>query len=272
MTVGSKLNDLDAKEWVKSTKSWFIVNPRSRKKSQLTHPAKFPEELVHRFVSYFTKSNAWILDPFAGVASTMIACKNLNRNSVGIELNPKFAKIGRDVLNKTPGGGEHHVIVGDSSKIDDALENHFDHVPLFDFMITSPPYWNMLRKSRGYNDTVHKERAESGLPQYYSDSESDIGNIESYTEYIERVGSVIDSAFDYFRNDAYLTIIAQNMRDVNGELRPIAWDIANRLSKRYRLRQEQIWCQDNKRLGCWGYPTTYVSNVHHHYCIILQKR
>jgi DNA modification methylase len=271
MTVGSKLNDLGAKEWVKSTKSWFIVNPHSRKKKQLIHPAKFPEELVERFVSYFTISGAWILDPFAGVGSTMIACKNLNRNSVGIELNPSFVNIGREELERTQGDSEHHILVGDSFKISEILEGNFSKPPAFDFLITSPPYWNMLRKSRGYNDTVHKERAESGLPQYYSDFESDIGNIESYTEYIECLGSVIDGAFDYLAKGAYLTIVVQNMRDVNGELRPIAWDIATRLSNKYMLRQEQIWCQDNKRLGCWGYPTTYVSNVHHHYCIILQK-
>lgn len=271
MTAATKLNDLDAKEWVKATKSWFIVNPKSRKKSQLAHPAKFPEELVHRFVAYFTTSDAWILDPFAGVGSTMIACKNLNRNSVGIELNPDFVKVGRDELERTLGDGEHYILEGDSLSIDEILQHHFEEIPIFDFMITSPPYWNMLRKSRGFNDTVHKERAESGLPQYYSESESDIGNIESYEEYIESVGLVIDRAFDFLSSGAYLTVIVQNMRDVNGELRPIAWDVASRLSERFTLRQEQIWCQDNKRLGCWGYPTTYVSNVHHHYCIILQK-
>ncbi|MFW9807137.1 MAG: site-specific DNA-methyltransferase, partial [Candidatus Thorarchaeota archaeon] len=72
--------------------------------------------------------------------------------------------------------------------------------------------------------------------------------------------------------NAYLTIVVQNMRDIDGRLRPIAWDLALELSKVYDLRQEMIWCQDNKKLGCWGYPTTYVSNVHHHYCIILQKK
>ncbi|MHA2041600.1 MAG: DNA methyltransferase, partial [Candidatus Thorarchaeota archaeon] len=88
--AGKKLNDLDGKEWVKSTKSWFVVNPRSRSKNQMTHPAKFPEELVSRFVEYFTRIGGWVIDPFAGVASTMVACKTLDRSSVGVELNPEF--------------------------------------------------------------------------------------------------------------------------------------------------------------------------------------
>ncbi|OLS20449.1 MAG: hypothetical protein ThorAB25_28220, partial [Candidatus Thorarchaeota archaeon AB_25] len=66
------LNDLDAKSWVKSTKSWFVINPRSRSREQLSHPAKYPEELVQRFVTYFTKQDGWVLDPFAGVGSTLV--------------------------------------------------------------------------------------------------------------------------------------------------------------------------------------------------------
>ena len=81
----------------------------------------------------------------------------------------------------------------------------------------------------------------------------------------------MDGVQPFLSDGAYLAIVAQNMRDVDGIMRPIAWDLARRLSNTYELKQEQIWCQDNKRLGCWGFPTTYVSNVHHHYCLVLQK-
>ncbi|MHA2384908.1 MAG: DNA methyltransferase [Candidatus Thorarchaeota archaeon] len=270
--AGRKLNDLDGKEWVKSTKSWFVVNPRSRSKNQMTHPAKFPEELVTRFVEYFTRAGGWVIDPFAGVASTMVACKTLNRSSVGVELNPEFIEIGHQELNDATGSGSHHILTGDSLDIAALLETQFgEDVPEFDYLITSPPYFNMLRKSRGGNETVHKERGEKGFKQYYSRSSSDLGNIESYEEYLECVGEVLDAVFPYMSNGAYLTVVVQNMRDEGNIFRPIAWDLACRFSETYELRQEQVWCQDNKRLGCWGFPSTYVSNVHHHYCLILQK-
>ena len=270
--AGKKLNDLDGKEWVKSTKSWFVLNPRSRSKNQLTHPAKFPEELVVRFVEYFTRAGGWVIDPFAGVASTLVACKTLNRSSVGVELNPEFVQIGQEELKSTSGSGTHCILRGDSMDIAAILETQFgDDVPEFDYLITSPPYYNMLRKSRGGNETVHKERGKKGLKQQYSSSPSDLGNIESYEEYLEDVGLVIDAVYPYLRNGAYLTVVVQNMRDEGNLIRPIAWDLAKRISETYQLRQEQVWCQDNKRLGCWGFPSTYVSNVHHHYCLILQK-
>jgi len=267
-----QLNELNGKEWVKATKSWFVVNPRPRRKAQKNHPAKFPEELVSRFVQFFTQPGAWVIDPFAGVGSTCVACSQLERNSVGIELMSEFVEIGLMTLREVPPDTEHHLIVGDSTKIDSVLAEHFGNdMPMFDFLITSPPYWNMLRKSRGGNETVHKERKANGLKQYYSDSNLDLGNINSYESYIESVGSVLDGVHPFLSDGAYLAVVAQNMRDVDGIMRPIAWDLARRLSSMYELKQEQIWCQDNKRLGCWGFPTTYVSNVHHHYCLVLQK-
>ena len=267
------LNDMDGKEWVKATKSWFVINPRSRTAAQLDHPAKFPEELVKHFVGFFTKRDSWVLDPFVGVGSTLIACKEISRNSVGIELSSEFAQTGIRYLKEIQGHSQHHLIGGDAIDAISLLENHFEGaVPKFDYLITSPPYWDMLRKSRGGSDSVHKEREEKGLKQHYSESHNDLGNVEDYTMYIEKLALILANLKPLLKQDAYLTIIVQNMRDVDGQMKPIAWDLARRLSSVYSLQQEFIWCQDNKKLGIWGYPTTYVSNVHHHYCLIFQNR
>ncbi|TET08630.1 MAG: hypothetical protein E3J86_10385 [Candidatus Thorarchaeota archaeon] len=274
MTSSQKrLNNLDGKAWVKATKSWFVVNPKARTSTQMQHPAKFPEELVKRFVDFFTKEGSWVLDPFAGVGSTVAACKEIGRNSIGIELAREFVEIGSGAINEIEGSGQHHLLQGDSMQVMEIIDKHFNgQAPRFDYVITSPPYWNMLRKSRGGNDSVHKERAKKGLKQHYGDAVEDLGNIENFDEYIDSMGQLLGRLTPLLSDRAYLTIVVQNMRDIDGILRPIAWDLAKRLSEDYDLRQEMIWCQDNKRLGCWGYPSTYVSNVHHHYCLILQNR
>jgi len=267
------LNNLDGKEWIKTTKSWFVINPRSRTITQLEHPAKFPEELVKRLVGFFSKSGAWVLDPFAGVGSTLIACKETSRNAVGIELNPDFAETGLKFLETLEGSSHQYLIVGDAKETLSLVEKQFvGDIPKFDYVITSPPYWDMLRKSRGGSDSVHKERQQKGLKQHYSESTRDLGNITDYDEYIEKLASILGGLKPILKPNSYLTIIVQNMRDVDGRMRPIAWDLARRMSQDYLLQQEFIWCQDNKKLGIWGYPTTYVSNVHHHYCLVFQNR
>ena len=130
------LNDLDGKEWIKATKSWFVINPRSRTSTQIEHPAKFPEELVKRLVGFFSKSGSWILDPFAGVGSTLIACKETSRNAVGIELNSEFAETGSKYLETFESDSQQHLIVGDAKDALSLLEKRFEgDIPKFDVRI-----------------------------------------------------------------------------------------------------------------------------------------
>ncbi len=57
------------------------------------HIAMFPEELPKRLIKMFSFVGDTILDPFLGSGTTSLAAKNLNRNSVGYEINPKFMDI-----------------------------------------------------------------------------------------------------------------------------------------------------------------------------------
>ena len=54
------------------------------------HIAMFPEELPKRLIKMFSFVGDTILDPFLGSGTTSLASRNLNRNSVGYEINPDF--------------------------------------------------------------------------------------------------------------------------------------------------------------------------------------
>ena len=47
--------------------------------------------------------------------------------------------------------------------------------------------------------------------------------------------------------------------------------IVKELENKYHFVGEQLWLQDNKQLGIWGYPSAFVSNIHHHYCLIFYR-
>ena len=57
------------------------------------HCAAYPYELPSRLIKMFSFAEDWILDPFLGSGTTMRAAKDLGRNSIGIELTPKYLKI-----------------------------------------------------------------------------------------------------------------------------------------------------------------------------------
>ncbi len=66
------------------------------KKPTGCHGAVFPVQLAETLISNFSNSNATVLDPFMGVGSTGVACENLNRNFIGIELDDKYFQIAKE--------------------------------------------------------------------------------------------------------------------------------------------------------------------------------
>ena len=121
LSLKNKLNDLTGKEWIKFTKSWFIHRPPRRKDTEILHPAKYPETLVEEFIKFFTKENGWVIDPFLGTGSPLIASGNCNRNGVGIEINNKYLKISKSRIKKEKYKNSLLPILGSSSELKKVL-------------------------------------------------------------------------------------------------------------------------------------------------------
>ena len=265
----NRLNDLSTKEWLKFQKSWFVHNPPPRKKGVLRHPAKFPETLAQEFIEFFTKSGQFVLDPMAGTGSALVAALRAGRHSYGVELNPAYAAIAQQVLyeeRKTLGPAADpliaEVIEGDAADFARLAAAH--DIPPIDYVITSPPYWDMLH-ARGAQ-TQKKRRSDASLDVVYSDDPNDLGNIHDYEAFLERLTAIYAGLQPFLRERAYLTIIVKNVKK-GGKIYPLAWDLARRLGETYTLKDERIWCQDNQRLAPYGMGNAWVSNTFHHYCL-----
>lgn len=265
----NQLNDLDNKTWIKFQKSWFVHNPPPRRKDVLRHPAKFPETLAQEFIEFFTKRGQVVLDPMAGTGSTLVAALRCGRQSYGIELNPHYAEIAREVIREeqaaveTPNGDPGAVMItGNAADI--AHHAHQHGIPPVDYVLTSPPYWDMLH-ARGAM-TQKKRRSSSTLDTVYSDDPNDLGNVRDYDEFVERLACIYENLQSFLRPRAYLTIIVKNVKK-GGKVYPLAWDLGARLGKIYTLKDEKIWCQDDVRLAPYGLGNAWVSNTFHHYCL-----
>ena len=285
------LNDLTGKEWIKFTRTWFVCDsPRYwQNRDTELHPARFPEEMVAEFLGFFTKRGGSVLDSFAGSGATLVACAENGRAGVGVELNAQYARTAaRRVAKASP---TQTVIRGDAREIGraefwrerraalTAAGVEFRRgLPQFDFAITSPPYWQMLRTSRGGVFSKQKQRAAKGLDTVYSRRRNDLGNIADYAEFLRELGRVFRAVRRCVKEGRYLVVVAQNLRAPEGEVKPLAWDLAREITRspgrgaRWRLQGERIWCQNTKQLGIWGYPKVFVPNYHHHYCLIFRKQ
>lgn len=272
---GNKLNDLSAQEWLRFTKTWFIHNPPPRKKNEVLHPAKYPENLIAEFIRFFTKEDAVVFDPFLGTGSTLVACHATKRHGIGIELQKKYADIARqrlDVLESQlkldPEGArlqcKQVVIQGNSVQLDKYWNEY--GLPEIDMVVTSPPYGPMLKKK----GLAAKEREDEGLDTQYSDDAEDLGNAAGYQEFLQRLVDLFVKIKEKVKVGGYLVVILQNYMD-KGNYTMLAWDFAREMAKHFQLRGERIWLQDNKTLFPYGYRYDFVPNVHHHYCLIFKK-
>lgn len=64
------------------------------------HPCQLPPELIERFIRVSSKPGGVILDPFAGTFTTSLAAARHGRNSIGMEVNPKYVQLGRRRLKQ----------------------------------------------------------------------------------------------------------------------------------------------------------------------------
>jgi site-specific DNA-methyltransferase (adenine-specific) len=89
-----KLSVMTTEEW----NEYFSGHWHFSGAKQDQHLAMFPEELPKRLIKMFSFAGETVLDPFLGSGTTALAAKNLNRNSVGYEINPNFIPIIRQKL------------------------------------------------------------------------------------------------------------------------------------------------------------------------------
>jgi site-specific DNA-methyltransferase (adenine-specific) len=90
--VGSE--NVDVIKENKPQSNWFGENKRY-------HPTSKSPKLLKRFVRISSNQSDTILDPFMGSGTTGVACKELNRNFIGIEIEPKYYEIAKKRIENT---------------------------------------------------------------------------------------------------------------------------------------------------------------------------
>jgi DNA modification methylase len=250
--------------------SWMIsvAPPRDALKAQ--HPATFSERDIEKLIELFTKQGERVLDPFVGVGSTLIACRRTGRGGVGIELVPRWAEAARERL-----AAEQLTLPVVASTCVEVLEGDARVVPAaldadsFHFVVTSPPYWSILRKKPSMK--VKAERVSKGLGTHYSESAADLGNVADYQEFLEQLGVVFSECLRVLIPGRYMCVVVCDFRH-GSEFVLYHADIARTVEAQgFSLQGVTVLVQDNKNLYPYGIPNAFVSNIHHQYILIFRK-
>ncbi len=90
----SDIWEIVVRDW--ENELWNIPNVKSNHPEKTTHPCQYPIELVERCVLALTNEKSWVLDPFNGVGSAVIAALKNDRNAIGIDRDKEFCKIAKE--------------------------------------------------------------------------------------------------------------------------------------------------------------------------------
>lgn len=283
----TRLNNLDGKEWVKLTKSVWVEDSKTiptdincaiqtgvllsqsepRDDLKKKHPATFPEKDVEKFISFFTKEGETVLDPFMGTGSSGIASLRLNRKFIGIELYPEWFEVAKQRIQSNQSlfqKSDCTLYLGDSwevmkEKIPDST---------VDFIVTSPPYWNILNK---IDRKVKKERLSQNLATNYGFHKKDLAHAPSYQDFLERLKPYFLEMLRVLKPQRYVAVIVSDFRHreryylFHSDVAKLLEDVG------FTIQGLIILVQNNKNLYAYGYPTTFVPNINNQFVIIARK-
>lgn len=258
------LNELTNREWMVETKSVWFSRPPQRDKLKAQHPATFAESDIVRLIEFFTKTGGSVLDPFLGSGSTLVACAQTGRIGTGIELVEHWAEIARQRVGAEPTSEDQNVLQGDARAI--ATELPKDS---FDFVVTSPPYWSILRKD--WDHKVKAERKSKGLKTRYSDEPGDLGNTESYEEFLGELAKVFAECRRVLKAKRYMCVVVSDFRH-GSKFIPYHSDISRVIeSVGFSLEGITVLAQDSKNLYPYGIPFAFISNIHHQFILVFRN-
>lgn len=266
----NKLNDLTGKEWLLMTKSFIFSEKCADDKDAFKHPAPFLIKDIEKFIKMFTKKGMIVLDPFMGSGTTSIAAFNCGRKSIGIDLSEEYRQLAFERFSKK-NMIEHkdfEYILGDS--IEETKK-----IPEVDFIITSPPYHNILKNdSKGLREDKSDRRYRSGSRtgvEYYSELKNDLGNQDTYEDFLKLFQKIMSNCFKKLKNKRYCSIVISDFTVDKKEV-CVQADIIGLMEKvGFTFVGTIALLQDNKPLYPFGYPFAFKINHMHQNIICFRK-
>jgi site-specific DNA-methyltransferase (adenine-specific) len=93
----SKINEKTKQKFYKNYVNFVEAKNNDSIKSE--HKATYSTELCLKLINMYSSEEMIVLDPFMGLGTTGVACNNLNRNFIGIELDDKYFEIAKDRID-----------------------------------------------------------------------------------------------------------------------------------------------------------------------------
>ncbi|HET9220868.1 MAG TPA: DNA methyltransferase [Roseiflexaceae bacterium] len=266
----NQLNDLSGREWTYALRSVIATRyPTNGEEGyahalRRAHPSPKPPQLMAELIRFFSKRGGRVLDPFAGVGGTLLACALEGRLGAGVELSPEYAEIYREVCAELVLEPQT-LIVGDARRAEtyDALGDE-----AFDLILTDPPYAQMMARPK----TGERKKRGRGDATPFTVDPADLGNLD-YRAFLPALREALELALARLKPRGYLVLFAKDIQPTREHHNLLHADIVEELLSLPGLtfRGYRIWHDMSQNLYPFGYPFAFVANQVHQFILVFRN-
>ncbi len=217
-----KINDLNLNNWkqykdIITDSLWIIPERDNSGAHRGDYHGNFIPQIPNQLMRRFTKKGDVVLDTFLGSGTTLIECKRLGRNGIGIELLPEVAQMAKQRINQESLFDKEvftEILIADSTKketrkkVDEILKRYKrKNVQL---IIMHPPYHDIIK---------------------FSNRQDDLSNAKSIREFLKLFGDVVSNFIDLLESKHYLAIVIGD-KYTNSEWIPLGFYVMEETLKR----------------------------------------
>jgi hypothetical protein len=208
------------------------------------------------FIASHAGADDWIIDPFCGFGSTLLAAQASGVRAAGVELDPQRVALTRERLARLGiASDDYPVLTGSLSRADTLADlrrqpSATGEKRCFTLCLTNIPYFGC-----NAGDT-----ATPAPDQRYADT--------CYEPYLQGLREVFVGVHELLEAGGWCIVMAQNLR-LNGHFVPLAWDVARLLGERFILHEERVLIYDRPADPA---PASTPTNRAHEYALICRKQ
>ncbi|MFH0766063.1 MAG: DNA methyltransferase [Calditrichota bacterium] len=212
----NKINDINLSRWKEAdeiiTDSLWVLKTRDNSGAHLGwYWGNYIPQIPHQMMLRYTKKGDWVLDPFAGSGTTLIECRRLGRNGLGIELNAEVSTKAAELISSEPNIHKitSEIITGDSRRID--LKSYLSNYGInkVQLLLMHPPYHDIIR---------------------FSDNPNDLSNAKTKDYFIKMFGQVVANCTPLLEAGRFLAVVIGDKYEA-GEWVPLGFYCMNEVLK-----------------------------------------
>ena len=211
-----KINDLNLNRWKEYpdiiTDSLWIFNKRDTSgEHKANYWGNFIPQIPNQLLRRYTKKGECVLDPFLGNGTTLIECKRLGRNGIGVELNKQVANTAKKNINKEKNPFKVTTEIFDGNSSTFSFRNELKNMGInsVQFVIMHPPYWDIIK---------------------FSEKKCDLSNAKSTEEFLDLFGKIADNVKSVLDKGRYCAVVIGDKYS-SGEWIPLGFYVMQEMMK-----------------------------------------